>query len=117
MSRERRLLDYIGDMRLAAADAVSFLGDMTVEAFADDRKTQRAVIMCLTIIGEASARIADRHPDFVDSHLSLPWHEMRGLRNRIVHGYSDINLEIVYQTVKTSLPSLVQQLDGIDVED
>lgn len=117
MSRERRLPDYIRYMRLAASDAVSFIGDMTFEAFEEDRKTQRAVIMCLTIVGEASARIADRHRDFVSSQLSLPWHEMRGLRNRIVHGYSDINLEIVYQTVRISLPLLVQQLDGIEVED
>lgn len=42
---------------------------------------------------------------------------MRGLRNRIVHGYSDINLEIVYQTVKTSLPPLVKQLANIKFED
>lgn len=116
MSRERRLPDYIGDMKLAASDAVLFIGDMSFEAFEVDRKTQRAVIMCLTIIGAASARIAERHRDFVSRHASLPWNEMRGLRNRIVHGYSDINLELVYRTVVTSLPILVGQLDGIDLE-
>ncbi len=117
MSRERRLPDYIRDMRSAATDAVSFIGDMTFEAFEKDRKTQRAVVMCLTIIGEASARIAERHRNFVDSHPALPWNEMRGLRNRIVHGYSDINLELVYRTVVASLPILVGQLDAIDRED
>ncbi|MCD2174188.1 HepT-like ribonuclease domain-containing protein [Rhizobium sp. C4] len=117
MTRERRLPDYVADMRLAASDAVSFLGGMSLQAFEADRKTQRAVIMCLIIIGEASARIVERHLDFVDHHSSLPWHEMRGLRNRIVHGYSGINLEIVYQTVRTSLPSLVAHLDGINVEE
>jgi uncharacterized protein with HEPN domain len=117
MSRERRLPDYIRDMKLAASDAVSFIADMPFEAFEVDRKTQRAVIMCLTIIGEASARITERHRNFIDSHPALPWHEMRGLRNRIVHGYSDINLELVYRTVVTSLPILIAQLNGIDLED
>jgi len=117
MSREKRLLDYIDDIRSAASDAVSFIEDVSFEEFQNDRKTQRAVIMCLIIVGEASSRIVERHREFIDSHPSLPWQEMGGLRNRVVHRYSDINLEIVYETVRTSLPLLVKQLSGINVED
>ncbi|SOC84740.1 Uncharacterized conserved protein, contains HEPN domain [Ensifer adhaerens] len=117
MSREKRVRDYIADIHSAACDAISFIEGVSFDMFESDRKTQRAVIMCLIIVGEASARIVERHPDFVSSHPPLPWHEMRGLRNRIVHGYSDINLEIVYQTVKTSLPPLVKQLANIKFED
>lgn len=117
MSREKRLPDYIDDIRSAASDAISFTEGVSFEAFETDRKTQRAVIMCLVIVGEASSRIVERHQDFVSSHSSLPWQEMRGLRNRVVHGYSGINLEIVYQTVRSSLPSLVKQLASIKIED
>lgn len=73
--------------------------------------------MFLIIVGEASARIVERHPNFVSAHPSGPWHEMRGLRNRIVHGYSDINLEIVFETVKISLPLLVDRLAAIKIEE
>ncbi len=117
MSREKRLPDYIGDIHSAASDAISFIEGLSFETFENDRKTQRAVIMCLIIVGEASARIVERHQDFVSAHPSVPWHEMRGLRNRVVHGYSDINLEIVYQTVRSALPLLVQQLASIQCDD
>lgn len=117
MSQEKRLPDYLEDVRAAASDAISFLDGVSFEMFENDRKTQRAVIMCLVILGEASARIAERHKDFVSTHPRLPWQEMRGLRNRVVHGYSDINLEIVYETAKTSLPLLLGQLAEISSQE
>lgn len=117
MSQEKRLPDYLGDIRAAASDAISFLEGVSFERFETDRKTQRAVIMCLVIVGEASTRIAERHQDFVSAYPRLPWQEMRGLRNRVVHGYSDINLEIVYETAKTALPLLLDQLAHLNTEE
>jgi uncharacterized protein with HEPN domain len=117
MNQEKRLLEYLEDVRAAASDAISFLEGVSFDTFEKDRKTQRAVIMCLVIVGEASARIAERYNEFVSTYPRLPWQEMRGLRNRVVHGYSDINLEIVYETVKTSLPLLLGQLAEISAEE
>jgi uncharacterized protein with HEPN domain len=66
--------------------------------------------MSLVIIGEAATKIMDNYPAFVDSHPEMPWRNIRGMRNRIAHGYFDINLDVVWQTVQTSLPALLEQL-------
>jgi uncharacterized protein with HEPN domain len=53
------------------------------------------------------------HAEFADSHPEIPWRSMRGMRNRIAHGYFDTNLDVVWDTVDTALPQLLQQLAGI----
>lgn len=60
----------------------------------------------LMTIGEAAARIANDHNDFAAAHPEIPWAQMRGMRNRMAHGYFDIDLNIVWQTVQSSLPIL-----------
>lgn len=68
--------------------------------------------MNLVIIGEAATKIMDRHAAFVDRHPEIPWRNMRGMRNRIAHGYFDINLAVVWNTVKAALPDLIIQLSA-----
>src|SRR3954454_23363727 len=101
--------DYVGHIRKAANDAISFVRDMDKTGFLADRRTQNAVVMSLVIIGEAAAKVMDRHPGFVDLHPDVPWRNMRGIRNRIAHGYFDIDLEVVWDTVQTALPALLEQ--------
>lgn len=108
-----RLADYLGHMTQAASDACSFVQGMAKEAFMEDRRTQQAVIMSLVIIGEAATKIMDGHASFVEAHAELPWRSMRGMRNRIAHGYFEINREVVWDTVQTALPDLLQQLAAI----
>jgi len=60
--------------------------------FLEDKRTQQAVIMSLIIIGEAATKVMDGYTDFSQAHPEVPWHNMRGMRNRIAHGYFDINL-------------------------
>ena len=52
------------------------------------------------------------HGEFADAHPDIPWRQMRGMRNRMAHGYFDVNLEIVWETVQKSLPELEHQLDN-----
>lgn len=52
----------------------------------------------------------DLYPDFIESHPEIPWRSMRGMRNRITHGYFDINLDLVWDTVQTALPALLNHL-------
>jgi uncharacterized protein with HEPN domain len=82
-----------------------------------DKRTQLAVIMSLVILGEVVTKIMDRYPAFVDKHPEVPWRNIRGMRNRIAHGYFDINLEVVWDTVQTALPDLLLHLRGIDEND
>jgi len=61
----------------------------------------------------------DVYAEFTQTHSEVPWRSMRGMRNRIAHGYFDINLNVVWDTVRTALPELLKQLPGVrqDAED
>lgn len=85
---------------------------MSQAQFLEDLRTQRAVIMSLMIVGEAASKIVADHSDYADSRPSIPWRGMRGMRNRIAHGYFDIDLDVVWRTVRTELPQLVAELQG-----
>jgi uncharacterized protein with HEPN domain len=52
----------------------------------------------------------DSYADFTQAHAQVPW---RGMRNRITHGYFDINLDVVWDTVQTALPELMKQLPAV----
>jgi len=121
MSENHRLPDYLDHIQQAAADACGFVEGLAKEDFLADKRTQQAVIMSLIIIDEAVTRVMDRHAEFVQAHTQVPWRTMRGMRNRIAHGYFDINLDVVWNTVQTALPELLNQLPAVrrdaDVED
>ena len=108
-----RLADYLDPMRQAIADAQSFTEDMAQADFEQDRRTQQAVVMSLIVLGEAATKVMDQHSAFAAEHSSIPWRSMRGMRNRIAHGYFEINLEVVWDTVQTALPVLKTQLDAL----
>ena len=107
---EDRLSDYLAHIREAASDACAFVEGLDEQAFQADKRTQRAVIMSLVIIGEAATKTMDRYPEFTQAHPEVPWRSMRGMRNRIAHGYFDINLDVVWETVRTALPDLLAHL-------
>jgi uncharacterized protein with HEPN domain len=69
--------------------------------------------MSIVVIGEAATKIMDSAADFVQAHSQIPWQSMRGIRNRMVHGYFDINLDVVWDTVQQDLPSLKQQIEAL----
>lgn len=104
---ENRLPDYLEHMQQAALDACAFIEGMGADDFRADKRTQQAVIMSLIILGEAATKVMDGYPDFAQSHPQVPWRPMRGMRNRIAHGYFDINLDLVWDTVQTALPELL----------
>jgi uncharacterized protein with HEPN domain len=110
---ENRLPDYLAHMQQAAVDACSFVNGLDKDAFLGDRRTQQAVVMSLIILGEAAAKVMDAYAEFAQAHPEVPWRSMRGMRNRIAHGYFDINLDLVWDTVRTALPQLLQQLPAV----
>lgn len=105
MRADSRLADYILQMVTAAADALTFMEGMAEDDFLTDLRTQRAVVMSLMIVGEAASRILSDYPDFADAKAAIPWRGIRGMRNRIAHGYFDIDLHVVWTTVQTELPA------------
>ena len=108
-----RLPDYLDHMRQAVADAQSFTEGMAQADFLQDKRTQQAVVMSLIVLGEAATKVMDQHPAFAELHNHIPWRSMRGMRNRIAHGYFDINLDVVWDTVQTALPELKSQLAAL----
>ena len=99
---QNRLGDYLEHIQQAASDPCVFIEGLSKDDFIEDKRTQQAVIMSLIIVGEASTKIMDGFPEFVGQHNQVPWRSMRGMRNRIAHGYFDINLDVVWDTVQTA---------------
>ena len=111
--KESRLPDYLEHIQQAATDACSFVEGKSKEDFLADRRTQQAVILSLLIIGEASTKLLQSHGDFLTMHPGVPWSSMKGMRNRLAHGYFDINLDVVWDTVSNALPSLLERMPAV----
>jgi uncharacterized protein with HEPN domain len=108
-----RLAEYLDHLAQAAADACSYVEGLSKAEFFADKRTQQAVIMNLVIIDEAATKAMNQFLEFVAQHPEVPWRGMRGMRNRVAHGYFDINLEVVWETVQTALPGLKAQLKNL----
>jgi uncharacterized protein with HEPN domain len=72
--------------------------------------------MGLIVLGEADTKVMDHHSEFAAEHSDIPWRNLRGMRNRIAHGYFDIDLVVVWDTVQTALPTLADQLAQLKPE-
>ncbi|MBI5504109.1 MAG: DUF86 domain-containing protein [Deltaproteobacteria bacterium] len=77
------------------------------EAFLGDEKTIDAVVRNLEVIGEAARQMPG---EFVISHPEVPWPRIAGLRNRIVHEYFGLDLDIIWEIIETDLPELASRL-------
>ena len=110
---EIRLADYLDHMQQAATDSCSFVDGLSKSDFLEDKRTQQAVIMSLIIMGEAATKVMDGYEEFTLEHSDVPWRSMRGMRNRIAHGYFEIDLDVVWDTVQIALPALLKQLPAV----
>lgn len=97
---------YLGQITDAALLVQEYVGTMDRAAFLADRKTQSAVILQLMLIGELAKRISAETKE----QIGLPWKEVAGFRDRAIHDYYDINLDIVWDTTVEDIPMLVQAL-------
>jgi len=110
---ENRLPDYLDHMLEAAQQACCYIEGQCIKDFLADKRTQQAVILNLVIIGEAATKLLKDYGQFLERHPEVPWRSMKGMRNRIAHGYFDIDLDIVWETVRTALPQLLERLPAI----
>ncbi len=95
-------------IREAAIEACQMMQGAIRQDLDTDRKLSLAIVRLLEIIGEAANGIS---LNYQQSHPELPWIEMISMRNRLIHGYFDVNLDIVWKTVQEDLPSLLKRLD------
>jgi uncharacterized protein with HEPN domain len=107
---DRIFSEYLEDILDAIAKIRQFIGEMDYDAFSKDEKTSFAVVRALEIIGEASKHIPEEVRTF---HSDLPWREMAGIRDKLIHDYFGVNLSVVWKTVKQDLPALEPQIRSI----
>jgi len=107
---ENRLPDYLDHIQQAATDARSFVEGVAKDDFLADKRTQQAAILNLIILGEAATKLMDNYPEATAARPEIEWRSMRGMRNRIAHGYYDIDLDVVWETVSSALPELAEGL-------
>jgi len=86
------------DMLLAARDAKSFVAGLSEAAFVASRLHQNAVIRSLEIIGEAAGKVS---VETCDAHPEIPWRNITGMRHRLIHGYAEVRLDLVWFVVQT----------------
>lgn len=98
------------DMLIAARKIQRFVSGLTAEAFAADELVQSAVIRELQVIGEA-ARLITAETRTAASQID--WRAITGMRNRLVHQYFSIRLDVVWETVHQSIPALIAQLEPL----
>ena len=108
-----RIFTYLESVHRAATRAIAFLDGQSLDAFLHDEKTQAAVSMSLIVIGEGANNIALRAPEFVAAHSNWPWDRIRGLRNRIAHGYDALELSVIWSTVVDYLPTLISAIEDL----
>jgi uncharacterized protein with HEPN domain len=75
-----------------------------------DEKLSLALVRLLEIIGEAAAKVT---PETQNRYPSLPWKRITGTRNRLIHGYDQVNLDILWQIITADLPPLVNELQKV----
>jgi uncharacterized protein with HEPN domain len=108
MKRDYQL--YLRDIISAMESIRSFTADMQYEAFRADDKTSSAVIRKLEIIGEAAKQIP---AEFRRKYPQIPWKEMAGMRDRLIHLYFGVDYQLVWTAISKRIPELLNQLKNI----
>lgn len=104
--RLRHMLEAIEECR-------RFVEGMTYAEFCADAKTMKAIVWNIATLGEAAGQVPEAARQ---AYPGVPWADVRGMRNHIVHAYDRIDPEIVWQVVQEELPPLVYELRRIERE-
>jgi uncharacterized protein with HEPN domain len=105
-----REINYLLDVLEAARLLQMFVEDVDWDTFEKDLMRRAAVMRQLEIMGEAARRLSE------ETRLELseiPWRQIIGMRNRLIHGYDDVDLAIVWDSVQNDLPPLIAQLEQV----
>ena len=101
---------YLNDIRNAIISIESFVEGMTFEQFKNDDKTSSAVIRKFEIIGEATKNIPE---EIKEKFSQILWREMTGMRDRLIHAYSEVDLKLVWMTIRQRIPKLKSVIELI----
>jgi uncharacterized protein with HEPN domain len=110
--KDGEIFVFLDQILEAARLATSYVDGMTEDNFLGDTRTKQAVAMNLIIIGEAATRLAKSHPSYA-VELGLPLRDMIDMRNRIAHGYVELDFRVIWRTTTIDLPELLKPLEAI----
>jgi len=110
MKEKREFRDYLSDIFDTIEKIEGFTQDIYFEAFAEDEMRVFAVVRALEIIGEAAKNVP---MDLKENYPSVPWKEMAGTRDKLIHFYFGVNLNVVWKTIVKDLPPLKEQIAEI----
>lgn len=110
MSSRRRDPDYFSDILEAMQRIISYTGGLSYEQFMEDRRTQDAVVRNIEVIGEAAKRLSS---SLKKQHLTIPWRDMAGMRDKVIHDYFGINYDIVWTVASEEIPKLLPGIAGV----
>lgn len=118
MTQERqvRLPEYLDHILKAIARIGRFVRGRSAADFIGDEMLQDAVIRNIEIIGEAARNIELSAPEFCAEHPEVPWATIYAMRNRVAHGYFEVDLDLVWRTVTDDLPGLRSQIASLLAE-
>ena len=108
MQPDQRDAAYLWDMLDAARTVEQLISGLDFTQYSNDRRTQLAVERSLEIIGEAARRVS---ASFRDAHPEIPWRQIIGQRNVLIHEYGEIKQERIWKTVQGNIPQLIELLE------
>ena len=103
MTRKREFLDYVADIQEASQNISEFIAGMTWAEFAQDQKTIYAVVRAFEIIGEAAKKVP---PSVRKRHAKVPWKQMAGMRDKLIHEYFGVNFQVLWKTAQEDIPPM-----------
>jgi uncharacterized protein with HEPN domain len=114
MTHPERVGDYLEHMAEAVERAIKYAGRVgSLDALERDEFAQDAIVRTIAVVGEAANRIQRMAPEFQGAHPQLPWNQMRGIRNKVIHDYFDVAWEVVWDTIQTDFPPLLLQIRSL----
>ncbi len=106
----RDYTDYLYDIYESMKDIAEFIHGLNYESFLLDRKTSNAVIRSLEVMGEAAKKIPK---EFRVKYPGIPWKRMAGMRDKLIHEYFGVDLEIVWAVATEEIPPLTPEMKSI----